>query len=76
MYFISISLLLCVAQYDSTCLYISNRCGHMCACLKCANELQWNSGKCPICGAPIIDVVRVYTDTESYIDGQSLAVED
>ncbi|CAJ2637627.1 unnamed protein product [Trifolium pratense] len=38
------------------------RCGHMCACLKCANELQWNSGKCPICKAKIDDVVRVYAD--------------
>ncbi|WJX28022.1 RING-type E3 ubiquitin transferase [Trifolium repens] len=38
------------------------RCGHMCACLKCANELQWNSGKCPICQAKIDDVVRVYVD--------------
>ncbi|XP_027343299.1 uncharacterized protein LOC113855868 [Abrus precatorius] len=45
------------------------RCGHMCACFKCANELQWNSGKCPKCQSPIIDVVRVYADTESSMVG-------
>ncbi|KAF7840266.1 Protein neuralized [Senna tora] len=38
------------------------RCGHMCTCLKCANELQWKNGLCPICQATIIDVVRVYVD--------------
>ncbi|XP_062095067.1 uncharacterized protein LOC133800966 isoform X2 [Humulus lupulus] len=39
------------------------RCGHMCTCFKCAHELQWSSANCPICGAPIVDVVRAYWDS-------------
>ncbi|KAK9268105.1 hypothetical protein L1049_010545 [Liquidambar formosana] len=42
---------------------VSFRCGHMCTCLRCAHELQWSSGKCPICRAPIVDVVRAYADS-------------
>ncbi|XP_052180676.1 uncharacterized protein LOC127793922 [Diospyros lotus] len=43
-------------QVDS----ILYRCGHMCACFGCARDLQWSTGKCPICQAPILDVVRVH----------------
>ncbi|KAH0898999.1 hypothetical protein HID58_048567 [Brassica napus] len=39
------------------------RCGHMCTCLKCGHELLWSTKKCPICMAPIIDVVRAFLDS-------------
>ncbi|KFK36390.1 hypothetical protein AALP_AA4G118000 [Arabis alpina] len=52
----------CNETQVETLLY---KCGHMCTCMRCANELLWNDGKCPICRAKILDVVRVFFDSRT-----------
>ncbi|KAJ1290973.1 hypothetical protein BS78_02G283300 [Paspalum vaginatum] len=34
------------------------RCGHMCTCFDCADQLKSSGRSCPICQSPIDDVVR------------------
>ena len=35
-------------------------CGHMCACFVCSMSLKQKGHNCPVCRAPIVDIVRVY----------------
>ncbi|XP_052163427.1 uncharacterized protein LOC127780548 [Oryza glaberrima] len=36
------------------------RCGHMCTCFNCADQLKSSNRSCPICQSPIEDVVRAH----------------
>ena len=48
---------ICLSAEVDCALY---RCGHMCVDMHCALELKAQSLKCPICRAPIADIVRTY----------------
>ncbi|KEH29944.1 putative transcription factor C2H2 family [Medicago truncatula] len=47
----------CESNIDSL-LY---RCGHLCTCSGCANELLQSRRNCPMCHAPVLEVIRTYS---------------
>ena len=49
--------LICAEQPADAVLY---RCGHRCACLRCAHFMRHERLACPLCRSPIDDVIRVY----------------
>ena len=50
----------CSVCFDRPADAVLYRCGHQCACLQCAYYMRHERLGCPLCRAPIEDVVRVY----------------
>jgi len=46
----------CCVCLNATCDCVFYRCGHICACLKCAR----NCKKCPICRETISDIIKIW----------------
>ena len=49
--------LICLEQHSDCVLY---QCGHMCVCYACGRDLISRNLGCPVCRAPIKDVIRAY----------------
>lgn len=53
----------CTICYENPIDSVLYMCGHMCMCFECAMK-HWrggsNGGLCPLCRAPIRDVIRTY----------------
>ena len=51
----------CVICSDGVIDSVVYHCGHMCVCMACGLELKGQGLKCPICRAPITDIIRAYS---------------
>lgn len=51
----------CVICSEGVIDSVIYHCGHMATCFACGLEMKNKALKCPICRAPIIDVIRAYT---------------
>lgn len=48
---------ICTEGSVDTVLY---KCGHMCTCYTCSMTLKQSGKNCPVCRAPIVDILRAY----------------
>lgn len=54
--------LICLDNHSDSVLY---QCGHMCVCYPCGRYLMSRGSKCPVCRAPIKDIIRAYKSNEN-----------
>ncbi|XP_057312548.1 E3 ubiquitin-protein ligase LRSAM1-like [Hydractinia symbiolongicarpus] len=50
----------CVICIDNSVDTVLYQCGHMCVCQQCGLQLKIDGHNCPMCRAPIRDVIRTY----------------
>ena len=49
--------IICLDKDTDTVLY---QCGHMCLCYTCGEQLKQREAHCPMCRAPVKDIIRTY----------------
>ncbi|RMZ95315.1 Neuralized 1A [Brachionus plicatilis] len=49
--------IICTEAESNTVFY---QCGHLCACYQCSMNLRLKNHNCPVCRAPIKDIIRTY----------------
>ncbi|XP_070540289.1 uncharacterized protein [Ptychodera flava] len=64
--------LICLDRSVDSVLY---KCGHMCVCMTCGLRLKGQGLHCPMCRAPIRDVIRAYRCVAESSDNQDEAQE-
>lgn len=58
--------LICLDKFSDSVLY---QCGHMCVCYGCGRQLMSRNSNCPVCRAPIKDIIRTYRCNFDWIGG-------
>lgn len=50
----------CVVCCEAEVNTVFFKCGHMCACARCAHNLRSRRANCPICRAPVRDIIQAF----------------
>lgn len=50
----------CIICTDSDCDTVFYKCGHMVSCYMCSLNLKNKGHNCPVCRAPIVDILRTF----------------
>jgi len=56
----------CIICLEGEADAVFYRCGHLCTCYTCALRMKGDSGNCPVCRAPISDILRAYKVSHDY----------
>lgn len=51
----------CVVCLENKKVVANTRCGHLCVCFNCSNNISKTTSKCPLCRIPWDNTIRIFT---------------